>query len=353
MRTTLPKLAIAALAAGVAMSVDAQVADDCCAHLGGSVQCPAGLPPGSRSVQFVSGGTNWQTPSGATVFVPATTFPACTPKPPRSRSRRPHRRPRRSHRPPPPPVKPPVPVAPPPVVTPPPTPGAARTGEAASDTGQAADHAGGAAANSDAACLHPRRPDGAPADGAASTAARPAGSRQPRGPGPRAQADPAVQTGRSRRATAASGGRRQDDRRPHPPPWKDAATGSAGTARQRPSRRRRRSSRTRRTSRRRRRLSRSSSAWRAARWKAIASATRSPRIRWRCPRCRKHRATLPSARSRCCCTTARSSTTSRTCRSRRSAFPIEWTRHWKGQVKFEDGGVMGHGWDFAYNKRNT
>jgi YD repeat-containing protein len=32
-------------------------------------------------------------------------------------------------------------------------------------------------------------------------------------------------------------------------------------------------------------------------------------------------------------------------------FPIEWSRHWKGQVKFADGGFIGHGWDYAYNKR--
>jgi hypothetical protein len=30
---------------------------------------------------------------------------------------------------------------------------------------------------------------------------------------------------------------------------------------------------------------------------------------------------------------------------------IDWTRHWKGQVAFNDGGLLGHGWDFAFNKR--
>ena len=30
---------------------------------------------------------------------------------------------------------------------------------------------------------------------------------------------------------------------------------------------------------------------------------------------------------------------------------FDWTRHWKGQVAFRRGGLMGHGWDFSYNKR--
>ena len=47
-----------------------------CTHQGAGVSCPAGLPPGSHSVQFVSGGTQWVTPSGQTVFVPQTSF-AC------------------------------------------------------------------------------------------------------------------------------------------------------------------------------------------------------------------------------------------------------------------------------------
>jgi hypothetical protein len=47
-----------------------------CTHQGTSVDCPAGLPPGSRSVQFVPGGTTWVTPSGQSVFVPHASF-AC------------------------------------------------------------------------------------------------------------------------------------------------------------------------------------------------------------------------------------------------------------------------------------
>jgi len=56
-----------------------QVAQDqgCCTHQGKSVACPQGLPTGSRSVQFVQGGTQWTTPSGSNVFVPQTTFPPC------------------------------------------------------------------------------------------------------------------------------------------------------------------------------------------------------------------------------------------------------------------------------------
>ena len=48
-----------------------------CTHQGASVDCPANLPPGSRSVQFVPGGTTWVTPSGQSVFVPHTSF-GCT-----------------------------------------------------------------------------------------------------------------------------------------------------------------------------------------------------------------------------------------------------------------------------------
>jgi hypothetical protein len=47
-----------------------------CTHQGRPVQCPAGLPPGSQSVSFVPGGTNWRnSATGAVVFVPSTTFP--------------------------------------------------------------------------------------------------------------------------------------------------------------------------------------------------------------------------------------------------------------------------------------
>jgi hypothetical protein len=47
-----------------------------CTHQGRAVQCPAGLPPGSQSVAFVPGGTNWRNAAtGAIVFVPSTTFP--------------------------------------------------------------------------------------------------------------------------------------------------------------------------------------------------------------------------------------------------------------------------------------
>lgn len=52
-------------------------AQSCCSHQSQSVQCPSGLPAGSRSVQFVPGGTNWATPTGGQVFVPQTSFPAC------------------------------------------------------------------------------------------------------------------------------------------------------------------------------------------------------------------------------------------------------------------------------------
>lgn len=47
-----------------------------CIHQGRPVQCPQGLPPGSQSVAFVPGGTNWRnSATGAIVFVPSTTFP--------------------------------------------------------------------------------------------------------------------------------------------------------------------------------------------------------------------------------------------------------------------------------------
>jgi hypothetical protein len=47
-----------------------------CVHQGRQVQCPPGLPPGSQSVAFVPGGTNWRnSATGAIVFVPSTTFP--------------------------------------------------------------------------------------------------------------------------------------------------------------------------------------------------------------------------------------------------------------------------------------
>src|SRR5512142_6437 len=60
----------------------ASMAQGCCTHQGQSVECPAGLPPGSGSVQFVQGGTQWAVPGKGTVFVPQTTFGACTSKPP-------------------------------------------------------------------------------------------------------------------------------------------------------------------------------------------------------------------------------------------------------------------------------
>ena len=56
--------------------------DGCCTHLGQPVTCPAGLPPGSSSVRFVPEGTEWVTPAGQTVFVPATTFTVCRPTTP-------------------------------------------------------------------------------------------------------------------------------------------------------------------------------------------------------------------------------------------------------------------------------
>ncbi len=70
-----------ALGSGPCTSDSSSTADDCCAHQGGPVTCPPGLPPGSSSVQFVPGGTQWMTPAGASVFVPATTFVYCAPAP--------------------------------------------------------------------------------------------------------------------------------------------------------------------------------------------------------------------------------------------------------------------------------
>jgi hypothetical protein len=55
-----------------------------CTHQGRPVQCPAGLPPGSGSIEFVPGGTNWRNSvTGAVVFVPSSTFPpfVATPTP--------------------------------------------------------------------------------------------------------------------------------------------------------------------------------------------------------------------------------------------------------------------------------
>lgn len=74
-----PTFAAALSVAMFAVTSSPATAQGCCTHLGGSVQCPAALPAGSRSLQFQEGGTLWQLPSGGTVFVPRTTFPACTP----------------------------------------------------------------------------------------------------------------------------------------------------------------------------------------------------------------------------------------------------------------------------------
>ncbi len=76
-------------------------ADDCCIHQGKPVKCPPGVPPGSRSVEFVPGGTQWVTPTGKNVFVAQTTFPACPPTPPTA-------------------TPPPSPTTPPPATTTPP-----------------------------------------------------------------------------------------------------------------------------------------------------------------------------------------------------------------------------------------
>ena len=69
------------LAAAFAVSIvsgSPAAAQSCgCSHQGGSVDCPDNLPPGSRSVQYVSGGTMWVTPTNQQVFVPHTSF-VCT-----------------------------------------------------------------------------------------------------------------------------------------------------------------------------------------------------------------------------------------------------------------------------------
>src|SRR4051794_39452458 len=69
------RLALALLAT---ISCAALAQSNCCSHMGGNVACPAGLPPGSRSIQFVSDGTLWQTPDGRVVTVAQSSFPACT-----------------------------------------------------------------------------------------------------------------------------------------------------------------------------------------------------------------------------------------------------------------------------------
>ena len=33
------------------------------------------------------------------------------------------------------------------------------------------------------------------------------------------------------------------------------------------------------------------------------------------------------------------------------ALPIHWARHWQGKLDFKDGGSIGYGWDFSFNKR--
>ncbi len=64
-----------------ALIAPAVLAQNCCTHEGGSVACPSGLPAGSHSVQFVPGGTIWQTPSGTSVSVPSTSFAPCSQAP--------------------------------------------------------------------------------------------------------------------------------------------------------------------------------------------------------------------------------------------------------------------------------
>ncbi|MGQ0741901.1 MAG: hypothetical protein ACT4OG_06365 [Alphaproteobacteria bacterium] len=56
---------------------DQKSMQNCCTHQGQSVQCPAGLPSGSNSVEFKSGGTVWRKPDGTNVLVAQTTFPSC------------------------------------------------------------------------------------------------------------------------------------------------------------------------------------------------------------------------------------------------------------------------------------
>jgi hypothetical protein len=73
-------IVLATMIATSLVSTDAIAGPGCaCTHQGASVDCPSGLPPGSRSAQFVSGGTNWVTPTGQTVFVPQTSFSCSTP----------------------------------------------------------------------------------------------------------------------------------------------------------------------------------------------------------------------------------------------------------------------------------
>ena len=75
----LPSAAMAVMLLSVVMLLCGQaLADDCCEHLGQKVACPQNLPPGSRSVQFVPGGTQWVTPSGSSVTVPQTNFAPCS-----------------------------------------------------------------------------------------------------------------------------------------------------------------------------------------------------------------------------------------------------------------------------------
>lgn len=78
-------LPLLAFGVGLAFSaVSAPVAGQTCgcSHQGASVDCPAHLPAGSRSVQFVSGGTMWETPDGQNVFVPQATFSCGKPSAP-------------------------------------------------------------------------------------------------------------------------------------------------------------------------------------------------------------------------------------------------------------------------------
>lgn len=62
-------LVVCATVLGAVLIAAAPVrADDCnkCTHQGKPVKCPADLPPGSKSVEFVPGGTQWVTPTGLT-----------------------------------------------------------------------------------------------------------------------------------------------------------------------------------------------------------------------------------------------------------------------------------------------
>ncbi len=67
----------AAFAASIVAGSPAAAQSCGCLHQGGSVDCPDNLPAGSRSTQFVTGGTMWVTPTGQSVFVPHTSF-TCT-----------------------------------------------------------------------------------------------------------------------------------------------------------------------------------------------------------------------------------------------------------------------------------